>query len=247
MTFLNLFEKPCLVAAHRGDRSRKPENTLAALHSSIGKCDFIEIDVQLSRDGIPVIFHDETLGRTSNVKELFGDRRPWRLHDFTLAELQRLDFGSWNGGRPEPLLTLRQALLFAVEENQYLNIEIKDMSTLADDAHVVKIVVAEIEKFGAQPLVLLSSFYHQYLQLSRRLAPQIPTAALLEHGREDLTGYLRRLKVDACHLDDAITDRKTVKELRDAGFAVNVYTVNDPLRRSELFSWGVNGIFTDNL
>ncbi len=247
MNFLKLLEKRKLVAAHRGDRSRQPENTLAALRSSIGKCDFIEIDVQLSRDRMPVIMHDETLKRTSNAKELFRDRKPWRVNDFTLEELQHLDYGSWFNGISEPLLTLQQALAFAVEENQYLNIEIKDMSMFANDIEVVHTVITAIEKYGAEPLVLLSSFYHPYLQLSKNLSPLIPTAALMETKREDLLSYLRLLDVDACHLDDAITDQKTVSELRDAGFAVGVYTVNTPRRKNELYSWGVYAVFTDNL
>lgn len=247
MNFLKLLEKPDLVAAHRGDRSRQPENTLSALRSSIGKCDFIEIDVQLSRDRMPVIMHDETLGRTSNAKELFRDRKPWHVNDFTLEELQSLDYGSWFNGRSEPLLTLQQALAFAVEENQYLNIEIKDMSAFADDAEVVQTVITAIEKYGAEPQVLLSSFYHPYLQLSKSLSPVIPTAALFENKKTDLLNYLRLLDVDACHLDDAITDQKTVTALREAGFAVGVYTVNAPRRKKELYSWGVNAVFTDNL
>lgn len=247
MNFLKLLERTELVAAHRGDRSRQPENTLSALRSSIGKCDFIEIDVQLSRDRMPVIMHDETLGRTTDAKKLFRDRKPWRVNDFTLEELQSLDYGSWFDGRFEPLLTLQQALAFAIEESQYLNIEIKDMSAFADDAEVVKTIITAIEKYGAEPLVLLSSFYHPYLQLGKTLSPVIPTAALLENKKEDLLTYLRLLNVDACHLDDAITDQHTVKELRAAGFAVNVYTVNDPFRQKELYAWGVNGVFTDNL
>ena len=67
MNFLELFKKPNLIAAHRGDSSQKPENTLSALASSIGKCDFVEIDVQLTKDLIPVIIHNNTLGRTSKI------------------------------------------------------------------------------------------------------------------------------------------------------------------------------------
>ena len=77
MNFIELFTKPNLIGAHRGDRSREPENTLRALRSSIGKCDFIEIDVQLTKDLEPVIIHDDTLGRTSNIfakKVVFGKR-----------------------------------------------------------------------------------------------------------------------------------------------------------------------------
>ncbi|MEA3373772.1 MAG: glycerophosphodiester phosphodiesterase family protein [Campylobacterota bacterium] len=247
MNFIELFAKPSLIAAHRGDRSHQPENTLAALQSSVGKCDFIEIDVQLSRDGIAVIVHDETLERTSSVQKQFPNRKPWRVADFTLAELKTLDFGSWFNGDFEPILTLDSALAFAVQEREYLNVEIKDMSQLYNDEDTVQKIFDSIRKYHAESSVLLSSFHHHYLQLSKKIAPQIPTAALQETKREGLVDYLGLLNVDACHLDDAITERETVKRLRNAGFVVNVYTVNDPLRQKELFAWGVNGVFTDSI
>jgi glycerophosphoryl diester phosphodiesterase len=143
MNFLELLKKPNLIAAHRGDRSQKPENTLSALASSIGKCDFIEIDVQLTKDLIPVIIHDDTLGRTSDVSEIkkFEDRRPWRVSDFTLKELQSLDFGSWFNHEYEPILTLEKALSFVKEQHLFLNIEIKDMSSTFADEIVVQIIL----------------------------------------------------------------------------------------------------------
>ncbi len=245
MNFLTLFTKPNLIAAHRGDRSIQPENTMASLRSSVGKCDFIEIDVQLSKDMVPVILHDDTLERTSNVKAVFHNRTPWYVNEFTLLELEKLDLGSWFNGVYEPILTLRQALMFAVEEKQYLNIEVKDMSEIADDEEVMRIILDEIKHSGAEALVIISSFYHPYLLLSKKLASLIPTAALQEDKREDMVKYMHALNVDACNLDDVITDEHTVRRLREAGFAVNVYTVNNPQRMKELFKWGVNAVFTD--
>lgn len=269
MNFLELFEKPNLIAAHRGNRSIKPENTLSALRSSIGKCDFIEIDLQLSRDRIPVILHDETLGRTSNVKEIgsFSDRYPWRVRDFSLNELQCLDFGSWfyredpfgciNAGkvhlsktesRQESLLTLEKALLFAKEEEVFINIEIKGMHDWMPDRDTVVVIADVIKKLQVEPLILLSSFYHAYLPICKELLPGIPTAVLTEEkAPEDIIAYLELLRADAYHTDEQCLNEETVKELREAGYFVNAYTVNDPLRQQELFAWGVNGVFTDYL
>jgi len=247
MNFLTLFTKPNLIAAHRGARSVQAENTLSALRASVGKCDFIECDVQLSKDATAVILHDETLERTSNAKAIFHKRTPWYVNEFTLSELEVLDFGSWFNGTYEPILTLRQALMFAVDEKQYLNIEVKDMSEIADDEEVMGIIIDEIRRSGAESQVMLSSFYHPYMVLSKKLVPSIPTAALLEEKRDDIVEYMHSLNVDACHLDDAITDETTVRSLRDAGLAVNVYTVNDLQRQNELFHWGVNGVFTDDI
>ncbi len=269
MNFLELFTKPSLIAAHRGDRSIKPENTLSALRSSIGKCDFIEIDVQLSRDKIPVILHDKTLGRTSNVRELdsFAKRYPWWVKDFTISELQYLDFGSWfyqedpfgcidagnvhlpkTGSQYEPLLTLEAVLLFAKEEEVFVNVEIKGMCDWMPDGDVVAIIADVIKKLQVEPLILISSFHHAYLPTCKKLLPDIPTAILLEKKvPKNLIAYLELLQADVYHFDDKYINEETVKRVREAGYFVNTYTVNDSLRQKKLFSWGVNGIITDYL
>ncbi len=252
MNFLSIFTKPALIAAHRGDRSLKPENTLSALRSSIGKCDFIETDVQLSKDLVPVIMHDDTLGRTTNVKEFdsFAGRYPWYVRDFTLAELQLLDYGSWFSAesRNESLLTLEKALLFVKEEKAFLNVEIKDMHSRVSDREVVKIVADAVKKYQVESQVLFSSFYHPYLPICKELLPDVPTAALMEERLpDDLLVYLEMLKVDAFHPDVAIIDEAIVKKVREAGYYVNVYVVNDPKQKRELFGWGVNAVFTDSL
>lgn len=250
MNFLELLKKPNLIAAHRGNRSQKPENTLSALTSSIGKCDFIEIDVQLTKDLVPVIIHDDTLGRTSDVSniERFEDRTPWSVSDFTLEELQSLDFGSWFNLEYEPILTLEKALSFAKEEHLFLNVEIKNMSNTFADEIVVQIIIDMIKKTQAEHLVLLSSFYHNYLPMCKKLSSKIPTAALQMYKHpNNLIDYLHTLQVNAYHPEDKITNQKTVANLRESGFFVNVFTVNKTERKNKLFDWGVNGIFTDFL
>lgn len=250
MDFLELFNKPNLIAAHRGDRSRKPENTLGALVSSVGRCDFAEIDVQLTKDLVPVVIHDETLARTSNIPKIkaFEARAPWRVSDLTLQELEQLDFGSWFDGSYAPLLTLEKALTFVKEAKLFLNIEIKEMSHVFGDDVVVEKIITLIQRTQTEHLILLSSFYHNYLPLCKEHASGIPTAALQAHRHpNDLIPYLQTLQVDAYHPEEKITTRDIVARVRDAGFFVNVYTVNDPARQQELFSWGVNGVFTDCL
>ncbi|MBE0515063.1 MAG: glycerophosphodiester phosphodiesterase [Sulfurimonas sp.] len=253
MKFLELMNKTGLVAAHRGARSIAPENTLSALTKSIGKCDFIEIDVGLSRDGAVIVMHDDTLQRTTNVAQIdsFRDKKPYRVCDFNIDELSKLDYGSWfdaNSGRKEPLLTLKRALEFIKENNMFINVEIKDMSNCFEDKMVVGAVAKEIEDTGAQERVLLSSFRHEYLREAKKILFNVPTAALFEGNAQDnLLEYLKDLEVEAYHVDDASADEKKVKMLREAGYAVGVYTINSAKRAKELFAMGVNYIFSDSL
>ena len=197
-----------------------------------------------------MIIHDETLTRTSNVSKIekFKDRMPWNVCDFTEEELQSLDFGSWFDQKYEPILTLEKALGFAKEYHLFLNIEIKNISNTFADERVVQIIIDMIKNTQTEHLVLLSSFYHPYLPLCKKHSLKIPTAALQKDKQpNDLIHYLHALQVDAYHPADRITDQTIVSLLREAGFFVNVYTVNNPQRQIELFKWGVNGIFTDIL
>lgn len=251
MSFLDLFKRTGLIGAHRGSRSKRPENTLSALKESVGHCDFMEVDVQLSSDKVPVILHDKTLTRTTNVKEIYKTRVPYKLSDFSYAELASLDYGSWfyaNEIRPEPLLTLKRTLEFIKENQLFINIEIKDIHDSFSDNEVVSEILKEINDSGTHELILLSSFRHEYLPLCKKMQPVIPTAALVEKKHpKNLIKYLKSLNVDAYHFNDKLVDKKTVDILRDAGFYVNIYTVNNPARRQQLFDMGINGVFTDYL
>lgn len=267
MQFSDLLCRTGLIAAHRGNRALAPENTMAAFHKSVGCCDFIELDVQLSRDAVPVVIHDDTLERTSNVASLetFRSRKPWRVCDFTLAELKTFDYGSWfedsdpfdarRDGDPgvdaagyagEPIPTLEEVLHFASAEDMLLNVEIKDMHDLLDDELVVAAVAAAIEASGCVRRVLISSFYHPYLPLMQKALPEVATVALQEGAHPaDTVAYLKDLGVNGYHCDDAIVTETIVGDLKRAGFFTGVYTVNDPRRQRELFCWGVNALFTD--
>ncbi len=253
MSFLKLFKRQGLIGAHRGKSALYPENTLTALKYSIGSCDFVEIDVQLSSDKVPVIMHDDTLQRTTNIKEIqaYKTRIPYKLSDFTYKELASLDYGSWFYDlekRPEPLLTLQRALKFVKENQLYINIEIKDMHDSFSDEEVVSIVLSQIKDSNTQELIILSSFRHQYLPLCKKRQPCIPTAALVENEHpKNLIKYLKSLHVDAYHFNNGLVDEKIIKNLKDAGFYINIYTVDNPKRRQQLFDMGVNGVFTDCL
>jgi glycerophosphoryl diester phosphodiesterase len=96
-----------LNVAHRGASAYAPEHTLAAYRLALAQgADYVEQDLAVTRDGVLICLHDPTLERTTNVEELFPDRatqvtwegktaRSWLANDFTLAEIKRLDAGSW--------------------------------------------------------------------------------------------------------------------------------------------------------
>ncbi len=252
--------------AHRGARSLAPENTLAAAGKALAiGADMWELDVAMTADGELFVVHDDTLERTSNVKQVFPDRRPWSNHLFTLAEVRSLDFGSWfvttdpfkqiAAGKVTPeeqasyrgvqAPTLREALAFTRDNGWRVNIEIKDLTGTPGDATVVEKVVALIKELGMVDRVLVSSFNHAYIQRVKAVEPRIPTGALVERAAPDPAALLRRLGAQAYNPKGGTIRPEEIGALRDQGFDVYIWTVNDEADMRALVAARASGIFTD--
>ena len=264
------FQGQPLIIAHRGYRACYPENTLCSFAASLGRCGMVELDVRLSAYGAVVVFHDELLGRTSDAAHVAArlGMQSLAVRDWGLHQLGQLDVGSWFAAAdpfgairqglverssllacmPQRLPSLHQVLHWAVSNDMPLNIELKDMGAERLNATLVDGVVRDVAAAGAGHLVVLSSFNHTALRISRRIAPHIALAALQEGSHpSDLIPYLHSLAVCAYHPADQIVDAPLIRAVRDAGLRVNVFTVNDPVRQRELFAAGATGLFTDYL
>jgi glycerophosphoryl diester phosphodiesterase len=255
-----------LIIAHRGARSLAPENTIAAARKALELgADMWELDVGMTADGELLVIHDDTLTRTSNVKRVFPERRPWSLAEFTLEEIRRLDFGTWFTEQDpfgeiaagavspteiesylgEPAPTLREALVFTREHKWGVNVEIKDLRQTPGDSRVVPKVLALLEELDLVDRVLVSSFKHRYLREIGRSNPRIATGALMKKAHADPKALLQRLGAQAYHPSLSAFRREQVSGLRVHGLQVNVWTVNDPEVMKSLMNAGVTGIFTD--
>ncbi len=257
-----------LVCAHRGARSLAPENTLLAAEEMVRRgTDFWEMDVHKVADGTLVVFHDDVLTRTTDIasREEFAGREPWATCSFTYDELSRLDAGSWfleqdpyktistevtedvfGLIRAQRIPTLMNMLSFTRAHNMPMNIEIKDQIHSPGDLSIVQDVLDEIRREGAEDLILLSSFNHDYLREARRLHPTIPLAALVEDEHpEDILGYLKALDARGYHPNKEITDAELVQYLREAKIRTTPYTINDMDQALDLIQAGCFGITTD--
>ena len=257
-----------LVIAHRGDRARRPENTLCAFRACLGRSPMIEVDVQLCADGVPVVIHDHHLRRTSDAVRLLRivGAPGLLVRDWRLDQLRRLDLGSWflaadpfgslKSGRadrlvlqtlmPQRILTLEDLLAWAMARDLALNIELKDQHEPRANERLAAAVIRLVRAAEAGQRVVLSSFNHAVLRVCRGLAPEIAIAALQEDGHPpDLVAYLRTLGACAYHPADDLVDEALIRILRAGRLHVNVFTVNDPARQRELFAWGATGVFTD--
>lgn len=267
--FYNRLGDKGLVCAHRGARSLAPENTLLAAKKAFDyKADFWETDVQLSIDGEAVIFHDRTLARTTDAdqRKEYAGRRPWNLSEFTARELRSLDAGSWfmhddpfgtiesgeihandyESIKSQRIPLLREALLLSKAHNMPVNLEIKDQTGTPGHETIVAKVLEMLRITKMEDLVLVSSFNHDCLTRLKKLNPTISTAALVEKKHPDnLIDYLKNLGVSAYNPDHSITKPELVQELRQAGFHVNLWTVNDMDRAMMFFNAGASAIITD--
>jgi len=267
MSFWNNFEKDIYtLISHRGVRLTRAENTISAFEQAILKYKIVEFDVAFSSDGVPVIIHDDTLERTSNVKDFNEFKAPYNVVDYTYKQLLQLDFGSWfikddpfgtikdgmvsveelkNLGI-QRILTLEETLIFLRENNTFANIEIKDLENTKFDEIAVQEVLRIVDETQMENNVMISSFNHKYLKQVYELNSFIETAALQEDRHpKNLIKYLKSLHVQNYNPSFEITDKTLVKKLNAAGFYVNVYTVNSQEDINKLFEWEVKSVFTD--
>jgi glycerophosphoryl diester phosphodiesterase len=166
---------------HRGASAYAPENTLAAFRAAkTGNADFFELDVQQTKDRTPIVMHDTTLARTTDAESVYPGRSPWRVGDFTLKQIERLDAGSWFSSRfrHERVPTLAGTLSEMEGSDLKLLLEIKDPSLYPGLTSRVA------DQLRAQPAWLLpdrlivQSFDWGSVREFHRLMPAVPTGVL---------------------------------------------------------------------
>jgi glycerophosphoryl diester phosphodiesterase len=223
------------ILAHRGGGSLAPENTLGAIRlgASLG-FKGVEFDVMLAGDGTPVLMHDQTLERTTNGRGAVAET-PYPV-------LAKLDAG--NG---EPVPTFEQAARLCRELGVWANVEIKPAKGHegATGAAVAE-QAADLWR-GADAAPLLSSFSSEALVRAREAAPALPRGLLVGRIPPDWQARMRELDCAALHCDYKHLGRQTAEQVRAAGFAILVYTVNAPEDVQRLLGWGVDCIVTDAL
>jgi len=228
--------------AHRGGGKLAPENTLAAIRlgASLGYR-AAEFDVKLTRDGVALLLHDATLERTTNGKGDAGSC-DW-------AALAGLDAGSWHSEafQGEPLARFDATAKLLKSLGMLANVEIKPSPGREEETGaLVSALAAEFWK-GAAVAPLLSSFSYVALEAAQRMAPELPRAWLTDEMKPEDWLAIERLESVSLNTNHKKLVRADIGRLHDLGARVLVYTVNEIARAEELFTWGVDGMFTDNL
>lgn len=221
------------VIGHRGACAHAPENTLASFNTAADLgCAMVEFDVRLSADGVPIVFHDDTLERCTDGAGAVGAH--------TLAQLKRLDAG---GGEAIP--TLAEVLDLCRARSMAVNIEIKpDTGTGAATARAALEQAAALWPSAAPP-PLISSFDHEALAAAALIMPAWPRGLLVERVPTRWRELAEAFGCAAVHAHHRGLNPAAVAAIRAEGLAVLAYTVNHKDRAESLWSRGVNAVFCD--
>jgi len=232
-----------LLLGHRGAMARAPENTLGAFAAAIADgAHGVELDVTLSGDSVPVVLHDDTLDRTTNV---LG-----KPSDFDADELASLDAASWFPGgwtHPEGVPRLDDVLR-AMPDGAVVNVELKGPSPawVGLERRVVDVIRAHTPRVH----VIVSSFHPAQLLEVRRIDRALPIGVLLWPKsllplRTGLAVPL--LGADAVHPPASLVDAAFMAAARAAGLRVHVWDVRTPQDGQRLLDLGVDALIVDDV
>ncbi|MGL4791192.1 MAG: glycerophosphodiester phosphodiesterase [Anaerotignaceae bacterium] len=227
------------VIAHRGYCGKYPENTMLAFKKAVeAGCDELELDVQLTKDGVLVVIHDESVDRTTDGTGF--------VKDYTLAELQKLNAAKLFSHIVdfECIPTFDEYCKWAKNCDVKTNIELK--TSLHYYVGIEAEAVAIVKKYGLENKVLFSSFNHMSLVKTKELAPEIPVGALvLECGLGNAGQYCKQYGFEYYHPGFSGLTKEEVEQCKENNIGVNVWTVNDMMGLEKLEEWGCDGIITN--
>ncbi|MEU4727803.1 glycerophosphodiester phosphodiesterase family protein [Streptomyces sp. NPDC023588] len=244
-----------VVYAHRGASAYAPENTLDAIDLAM-RLGFawVENDVQRTKDGVLVVIHDDTLARTTDVEQVFPGRSPWKVKDFTAAEIARLDAGSWFAEeyRGARVPTLRQYMDRVQRNQQRLLLEIKKPELYPGIEEQTLEVLDEAgwldERHVAQKLVV-QSFSSDCVRIVHGLRPDLVTAFLGTPAVADLPRYAEFTdRINPWHTTISADWVAAVHDLVGAHgkvMEVDTWIVDDAAIARKVRDMGVDGIITN--
>ena len=232
------------VIGHRGAKGYAPENTLPSFHTAADMgVEYVEFDVKLTKDHEPVVFHDDTLERTTNGSGLIAE--------MTYKELQELDAGSWfdNGFVNTKIPHLEDVLDLLITRNINCNIEIKPCP--GREKETAEIALDHATRIWPDDMLapLISSFSQVSLEAALDMAHAWPRGFLIDNGDErapenwaDLVKYL---EISTINCNGNAVSEEEIAAYIETGLPVLAYTINDPLVAEHLFDHGLTAVFSD--
>lgn len=231
-----------IIAAHRGGGKLAPENTIAAiLTGAFYGHRMVEFDVKLSKDNVVFLLHDDTLDRTSTGSGLAAD--------MLYSDIAQFDAGSWLHPRfrREYMPTLGEILPYCITHHIIPNIEIKP--SLGREVETGRLVALEAQKcwHTHSPPPLFSSYSLQALQTAKEAVPDFPRGILFDQVPNNWEALAGKLACLSLHINHRYLTEALAKQIKNAGYSLFVFTVNELQEARKLRQWGVDCICTDQI
>ncbi len=231
------------IIGHRGVRGYAPENTLVGFHTAADMgMTWVEFDVKLTKDGIPIVFHDDNFKR---ITGLDAD-----VKDHSYEDIAEMDAGRHFGESfiGEPIPTLENVLDVCIDRGMNVNIEIKPCA--GREVETAEVVLDEASRIWPEDMQppLISSFKYPCLETAFDMAPNWPRGFLINESEEldenwrKMLEYLRPSTIN--FNGNAATDEQ-IHEYLEYDLPLLSYTINDAGLAADLFHMGVHGVFSD--
>lgn len=229
------------VIAHRGASAVAPENTLAAIRATREQgANWVELDVKITYDGVPVLMHDETLNRTTSGSGFVAE--------VTWSDVSKLDAGISFGSsfKGEGIPHLSEAVNTLLFNSLSLMLEIKPCPGRAKATTMVAII--ELAKVWPEGdfYPVISSFDMESLQIAAQLEPQWPRCLILEDWTDEWREKMAQSVASALTIDERVLTRDRVEEMKSLRLPLLAYTVDEPERAKELLDWGVSAVYSNH-
>lgn len=242
-----------MTVAHRGAADQAPEHTLAAVDQAVAaQADRLSVDVRLTRDGVPVLLHDRSLRRTTDVQRRYPDRAPWDVADFTLDEVRTLDAGSYyaSGYTGSRVLTLDELLTELEGSPVTLTVEAKNPALyggVEGIGRAIEEVVTAHPLWSAPrpdglPRLLLESFSWQFLD---DLHLAYPARALTLLGDVTTAAFDAHPYVSELDVRHPALTSDVVAHAHAHGVLVGTWTPNTTAELQRVVDLGADGVTTD--
>ncbi|MGF1787557.1 glycerophosphoryl diester phosphodiesterase [Photobacterium swingsii] len=233
-----------MISGHRGARALAPENTLAGIKKA-AECGatWVEMDVQLSADRVPVMIHDKTVNRCTNGRGSVGK--------MSLETLKQLDANAKFSGADKDLYsgeqipTLEEALLLCEQLGITMNLEIK-IHRKTEVLPLVEQIVKTVKQLNF-PLdkLVFSSFDLGVLTYCKTLYPEVRRGLITSKNKRNMMRKAQELSLYSIHYDQSKLTENMATKIKAAGLQLHIWTMNEPDKAAMFRSWGVDNIITD--
>ncbi|UJF17875.1 glycerophosphoryl diester phosphodiesterase [Vibrio sp. SS-MA-C1-2] len=228
------------VTAHRGASGYAPENTLSSIKKAaeLG-ADGVEFDIQLTKDAVPIVFHDKTVDRCTNgCGEVFS---------LTLNEIKKLDAGLWfsDDYEKEQIPTLEEVLVLCNKLGLKVNIENKSYITENTPLLVDRLFDVIKDTDFNEENVLISSFSYEILNLCQNKNPNIKLGYITETWTQKIKNNINNLNLFSININYLNVSSDIALDIKESDYQLQVWTLNDINKLNELEQWNVDTVITD--